>query len=477
MANNIHYICLSDLHLGEEDSLLTNLRKDSRDPDPRRPSPVMEELVRCMRFLIGKVNYGRKPVLILNGDILELALTNLNQAAMVFERFIELVMPRGEELFSGIIYIPGNHDHHFWESARETQYTNYITGFNPGRHLPVPWHVTNMYAKSMSDRPASYFLTRLIQRQSHLRKKRFTVRIAYPNLGILNKTNQNQAIFHHGHFADPMYQLMSSLKTLLFEGRELPRQIWDIEAENFAWIDFFWSTMGRSGEFGRDIELIYEKMRDIKEFKKVLTTLTKNLDRKYNLPGWDPATRKFLEWILHGAADKALETERRIRVDPLSKKSKDKLSLYLRQPLWEQMRIERKDNILADVIFVFGHTHKPFQKDMNFRGYPQWVNVYNTGGWTVDTVKPETVYGASMVLIDETMNATSIRMYDQCENLEDYRVRVLEAKHRAEESNPFHCKIDGLVDANEEPWRSFSSAAARAVGIRAKNLEERIHSG
>jgi hypothetical protein len=464
------------LHLGEEDSLLTNLRKDSRDSDPTRPSPVMEELIRCMKFLIENVNYGRKPVLILNGDILELALTNLNQAAMVFERFIELAMPRGEELFSGIIYMPGNHDHHFWESARETQYTNYISKFKPGSHLPIPWHVTNMYAKRLSDRPPAYFLTRLIQRYPNLRRKRFTVRTAYPNLAILNKANQKQAIFHHGHFTDPMYQLMSSLKTLLFEGRDLPRQIWDIEAENFAWIDFFWSTMGRSGEFGQDIELIYEKMRDIEEFKKVLTTLTKNLDKQYNLPLWDPATRKILELILHRAADKVLETERRVKDEPISKESIKRLSHYLQQPLREQMRAERKDNLLAEVTFVFGHTHKPFQRDMNFKGYPQWVNVYNTGGWVVDTVEPEPLHGASMVLLDEKMNATSIRMYDQCEHAEDYRVKVLEAKHRSEESNPFHCKIDGLVDANEEPWRSFSGNVARAVGIRAKHLEERIHS-
>jgi hypothetical protein len=467
---------LSDLHLGEEDSLLTNLKTDSRDPDPSRPSPVMEELVRCLRFLIGKVNYGRKPVLILNGDILELALTNLNQAAMVFERFIELVMPRNKELFSGIIYIPGNHDHHFWESARETQYANHVTGIRAGNHLPVPWHVTNMFAKKLSNRPVSYFLTRLIQRQSHLRRKRFTIHIAYPNLGILSEANQKQVVFHHGHFIDPMYQLMSNLKTLLFEGREIPKQIWDIEAENFAWIDFFWSTMGRSGEFGQDIELIYEKMRDINEFKNVLTTLTKNLDKKYNLPGPDRLARKFLEWILHAVADKAMGMERSVKDDSLSKKSKTELGHYMQQPLWEQMRIERKDNILADITFVFGHTHKPFQRDMNFKGYPQWVNVYNTGGWVVDTVKPETLHGASMVLVDEKMNATSIRMYKQKENPEDYHVKVMEARHRTEPSNPFHSKIERLVDVHQDPWRSFSDAVARAVGIRAWHLAERIHS-
>ena len=38
----------------EEDSLLTNLKTASTDTDPSQPSPVMKELVKCMKYLIGK---------------------------------------------------------------------------------------------------------------------------------------------------------------------------------------------------------------------------------------------------------------------------------------------------------------------------------------------------------------------------------------------------------------------------------------
>ena len=50
----------------------------------------------------------------------------------------------------------------------------------------------------------------------------------------------------------------------------------------------------------------------------------------------------------------------------------------MQRPLWEQMRTERRNNILTTVTFVFRHTHKPFEKDMSFGRYPQRVNVYNT---------------------------------------------------------------------------------------------------
>lgn len=35
---DIRYVCISDMHLGEEDSLLTNLKVASTETDPREPS-------------------------------------------------------------------------------------------------------------------------------------------------------------------------------------------------------------------------------------------------------------------------------------------------------------------------------------------------------------------------------------------------------------------------------------------------------
>ena len=69
----IRYVCLSDMHLGEEDSLLTNLKVASSDVDPTQASPVMISLVECLRHLISHSKGADKPTLILNGDILELA--------------------------------------------------------------------------------------------------------------------------------------------------------------------------------------------------------------------------------------------------------------------------------------------------------------------------------------------------------------------------------------------------------------------
>ena len=231
--NDIRYVCLSDTHFGEEDSILTEM--NGNNVDPLKASPVMVHLAECLRELISKNEGAEKPTLILNGDILELALSEYNTSAMIFERFMELIMPKwhvfgwkkipgkdkekfikflaqnfdidwakdaeieksnndnainlsngenslslkldaeitkanliingiekyefmakkmkddevniyaaGRELFGRIIYIPGNHDHHLWELARETQYVEYI-GRHPDKRLDQPWHKTEMF--------------------------------------------------------------------------------------------------------------------------------------------------------------------------------------------------------------------------------------------------------------------------------------------------------------------------------------------
>ncbi|MCK4389296.1 MAG: metallophosphoesterase [Desulfobacterales bacterium] len=470
---DIRYVCLSDMHLGEEDSLLTNLKTASTDTDPMQPSPVMEQLVKCLSHLILQNESKRNPTLILNGDILELALTTTNQAAMVFERFIELIMPSGEELFDKIIYIPGNHDHHLWEVARETQYVNHIKNINPGKHLDIPWHVTNMFVEDHPNPVPAYFLTRLVQRFPKL--KDFIITTAYPNFGLFREEGQKCVIFHHGHFIEPLYQLMSTLRNLIFPDREKPRQIGDIEAENFAWIDFCWSTMGRSGEAGRDIELIYEKMQDREEFKKLLYTLTDNLAKKYDLPGWDAMTAKILKWVFGAMVDKIAGTERTKIDRPLSKDAEKGLWAYMNGPLREQILKERKGNMPYDVTFVFGHTHKPFQEDMNFKGYPAWVNVYNSGGWVVESVEPQPLHGGAVILLDGDLNTVSLRMYNEDADPLKYSVSVEEATHAGEEKNLFYHRIRDLVRPSENPWKTFSAIASRSVRIRAQNLRARIN--
>jgi len=471
---DIRYVCLSDMHLGADNSILTSIKPNSIETDPMLASPVLSRLVACLRELITQNESKEKPTLILNGDILEMALAETNVAAMVFERFIELIFPRdGEALFDkNILYIPGNHDHHIWENGRETQYVDFISTIPAGTALEIPWHTTKIRPPNLVP---GYFLTNLIQRYPHL--KDAVISILYPNFALLSAGGQKSIIFSHGHYVEPIYSLMSTLNTLLFPNRREPKVIYDLETENFAWIDFFWSTMGRSGDVGTDIGLLYDKLQDERQVDRLLGNLSLGLVEKYHQPRLlEGIEAKALQWLLNLTVGKIGILERQQTGQLLSSDAQRGLQWYLEEPLYEQILREDQQQILnTGTTFIFGHTHKPFSQDMNFTGFTPWMKVYNSGGWVVDSVKPSPIHGGAVILIDEALHATSLRMYNEATSVEEYAVRVEESTHPGDTgSNPFHERISTLVKPSSEPWKSFSEAVARAVDIHAKVLQAKI---
>ncbi|HET8845845.1 MAG TPA: hypothetical protein VFN35_30555, partial [Ktedonobacteraceae bacterium] len=108
--------------------------------------------------------------------------------------------------------------------------------------------------------------------------------IIYPNfaLPITGDVGEKCVIFSHGHYVEALYTLMSTLNTMIFPERVKPSVVWDLEEENFAWIDFFWSTMGRSGGVGEDIGLIYDKLQDRQQVDRLIATTVKSFVEKQN---------------------------------------------------------------------------------------------------------------------------------------------------------------------------------------------------
>ncbi len=481
-ANDIRYVCLSDTHLGEEDSLLTYVPPGKTEADPSKESLVLRELVNCLRHLILRNDdQTRKPTLVLMGDILELALTTDNLAAMAFERFLDFAMPPGNELFGNIIYIPGNHDHHLWESARETQYVlNYLAKTKPGEFLKIPWHTTNIFMEDDPNPVPSFFLNGLLQRYKHLKDR--SIYTAYPNFGLMQ--GNRCVIFHHGHFIESIYQLMTYLKNLIFPKLEtVDRKVWDLESENFAWIDFFWSTLGRSGEVGQDMEIIYEKMQDEEQFRKLLNTLADSLAEKYNITGMGEwIDSQVTKVIINGLVDKMVKRERTQagQADELlSQDAESGLLYYVNWPLKTQLEEECKDRHLLfprEVTFVFGHTHKPFEEVRKFEAYlGDGVPVYNTGGWVVETEDPAPRHGGAVVLLNDNLDVASLRLYNEADGSAKYQVEVNEVPYPGQANSDFFLRLQGLVQPTQPPWSRFSQTVAGEVRTRAQNLKDRIN--
>jgi hypothetical protein len=500
----VRYVCLSDLHLGEEDSVLSNMNEDGTEGDPAKPGPLLEQLALCIKNLAGKF-WTEKPTLVLNGDALELALCPLHRASMAFQCFINQLKDGDGFLFENILLVPGNHDHHLWVMTREDQYRDYLQRHKQGRDvviaLPEQWHSTKLFPKPKDKPVICHYLTDLIRRPPvNLDLK---VQVAYPNLGIIKekKLKPNQipekcVVFHHGHFTEWIYGAMGTVKDWIFDPNDAPaRHVWKLEKENFAWIDFAWSALGQSWDSGQGLETVYEKTLDNRKFGEVLANLSAGLAKEIGTQSFDwfegAIIDKFLKLIYGSFAG----SEKGQTDATLSQNGLKQLFHYSEGPLHAQICYdivalqqgedeldERvysadffKDTLAPQTTLILGHTHKPFASHEGFHGYSGGVDVYNSGGWVVESLDSAPLHGGSIILVDDQLNVAAIRMYN--ENADDRPLPVrLEPPPYVSLQNPLAAAIDKLNFPEDDPWKTFSEMVASIIRIRRKYLRQRVFS-
>ncbi|MEO5360698.1 MAG: metallophosphoesterase [Nitrospirota bacterium] len=478
--SDIRYVCLSDMHLGDTGSILTEIMAGTKKVNPARASKCLESLVKCLRYVISKNSENApKPVLILNGDTLEMALSTTDVAASVFKRFIELIFGN-DPLFSRIIFIPGNHDHHIWETARETQYVEYIKKMNVkcSEDLKEQWHATNMLDEKIAPKVESYLLKNVIADciKDSPGAEDFKVEIAYPNFAI--SKDSKLVVFHHGHFIEPIYKFFSILKGIVFPGQPFPKTAWDLETENYAWIDFVWSSLGQSGQAGTDVVNVYKSMSNIDSFKKRLHPATGQLLKMLHMPSLlEGGFTLLLNHLIDRLIDK-ITFERKFNEANLSNGARKGLIDYLVMQVCNQIMGEKGETaqMPTDNKFIFGHTHTPFVENMDVNAsrykdncpkdypgnYPTRFDLYNTGGWVVDTIKPEKAHGGAVVFIDDDLNAASLKMYDET----NYNVIP-----DSTSDNPLITKLKDMVMAGGL-CKEFSDVAQKEVEIRRDVLKK-----
>jgi hypothetical protein len=128
-----------------------------------------------------------------------------------------------------------------------------------------------------------------------------------------------------------------------------------------------------------------------------------------------------------------------------------------------------------NVTVVFGHTHKPFEQLMKCDDLSQhYVSVYNSGGWVVDRPQSQALYGGAVIILDEDLNAVSLRMYNEAPEAKDFAVSVATADGTPSCPNPLLTKIRSLIRPQHSPWSDFSQAAAEAVTLRTSKLADLI---
>ena len=463
---DIRYVILSDLHFGAENSVLTSICGDPTAAgafraDPATPSPVLAAVLAGLRHLT--VGQEEPPTLILAGDVLDLALSPDEVAATAFEGFVDLAFGGAGRVFApAVYYLPGNHDHHLWEGAREAQYITYLHQLGAEQSIGPPWHTTRLLPERQPPWTASDLMSTLIQRRPGCGD--VAVRVVYPNLALTGPDGRRTWIVSHGHFTEPIYSLMSELRALLFPDQKGEVSVDNLEAENFAWIDFFWSTLGRSGDVGADVGLIYAELSSPEKLDVLAGNLVRGLVRMGHGPGWlRPVETTLATALIRREIGHKAKSERGTPGVTLSPKTRLGLRRYLEGPVLQQL-VHELGAVGPEAGFVFGHTHKPFVESWTLAGYPGSVPVHNTGGWVVDTADPALTQGGVAVLLDEDFNAASLQFYRQSSDGGVGPVELLPPADGV--PNPLHAALAASVDPASEVWRAVSQAAAGLVAER-----------
>jgi hypothetical protein len=468
---DIRYVIMSDLHFGAENSMLTSLNERPAtgtdtgfSADPQRPSPVLSGLIDGLRQLTR--DQDRPPTLILAGDVLDLALSPDEVAAEVFRGFAQLAFGTGQPVFDPMIYyLPGNHDHHLWEATRENQYVDYISAQLPEAELAAPWHTTKL--EPAAERPAasSALLTGLIRSQPGCAG--IDVRVSYPNLALRTPDEVRCLIVSHGHFTESIYSLMSQLKDILYPGQRGTGfdNIDTLEEENFAWIDFLWSTLGRSGQVGTDLGLIYADLTSPADIDDLVSNLTAAMIANGKGATWlRPAERWALNAIVKREVNHVARSERGTPTVTLTTQGQTGLRTYLEGPVRGQMQQEW-GHIPNDVSFVYGHTHKPFVDRWSVASFPTGVRIFNTGGWVIDTALPAPVQAGVAVLVNDRLDAASVQFYRQGTADIPSPVQLLPPP-AGESPSAWHNELTSRIDPAAEPWASLSASAAAMAAQR-----------
>ena len=461
----LRYVCLSDVHFGAANSLLTSVGDDAR-AEPLAPSPVLVALVDCLRSLITGGSGARKPTLVLHGDVLDLALSSNRDSAMAFERFVELAWPaRGESLFDDrVICVPGNHDHALWDGAAKQLYREVIAAIPPGQPLPRLQHVSPMFSTQV---PAP-LLSELVARGSQRRADATKV---YPSLGLLSPDGRRGVVISHGHYIESIYRAQSHLLTLLFPDHQMPDVMSLLEWENGNWIDYFWSSMGTTGPTGKGVALIYNKLQSRDTTNALLAQLAKGLAARFASPRWlQWFDAKALDLALEGLVSRMAGLARNQTQSMLGADAQEGLRWFLERPVLGALQEELGPRVPVDVTFVFGHTHKPFQAVDTFAGYDAPVKLFNSGGWVVDTPQANPLEGGAVILIDEALNVASLRMYNESADAASYAVKVEDTGSATGHPGPLCEALGAAIDPAAEPWATFSARTAHEVERRATQL-------
>lgn len=407
MSETCLAVVLSDIHLGEEDSIWMKFEQDGLAFDDQVAS-------RIKNLIQSGTGQDRIEYLILAGDVLDLSLSSRVEAFKSFRHFLKEFV----DLFTTLVYVPGNHDHHVWFALQEEarifsqirdgeDVQPYYHAFIPtisreGLELPGVEKISKPYG-------AKTFLYYLLPERSAEEGKNFLV--TYPNI-YLDLGSEARILITHGHFFEEAWRIFTDAFPKSLELSHLSYGL--LEQLNSPFTEFGWYHLGQAGKLSDLLEKIWEELHSGQDrtLDGVVDDLGYYLDERLD---YRPKNKKgFVAWMEQVVGnmkefssdrliDLAMMVLKRLVAAQISPEDPRTSGAPLRNvpdifkdprrknKITEYLAIAYDDDDFPFDTFIFGHTHVPIIRnpencDISVHG--KKLKAYNTGGWVADSLEP-----------------------------------------------------------------------------------------
>ncbi len=383
-------ICISDFHIGERYGGITDdpghpdRYKQLDDSDSSNPfvrKEFMDFLLHCKTV---KDKHGKTKYLIILGDMWDLAMNNqessFSLSSVFFRQLKELKKGLGiGDLFENVIYVPGNHDHHFWKMLQERYWVTQRleqgrTPLEMPRVAGLTLDATSTGAIQQAETPTGKNRIPLHNLASPLLgvDRDTPVYVAYPHI-FLKKPNNEYTLLTHGHLFEPNWNMVTMMFGDLMEKNDIPLTIRNIEMFNAIATEMHSHALGQTPPYK-----FWEKIYDLQYTDKFP-------------PEWQKGVKKILETHFYLKGDIVSHSQTQ------SAKYHDIQALQNQRGLVNhylaQAEKEGLDSGELVTSLIYGHTHVPsfgetFVRYQDQKKIP--VDIHNTGGWV--NINPDTFH-------------------------------------------------------------------------------------
>jgi hypothetical protein len=394
-------IILSDLHLGRESSYLYS--KDER----------FKKNSQALQVFLSEL--GPQEEFIILGDFLELAVGSLDEVYLDAKEFFSIISGTGP--YKRIVFVPGNHDHHFWRELGEEACINerLRKNLDPPGHLEYTRCFVDMRFSTADEDPPSPIVLHEVWPDE---KPMPEIVVKYPHhFATVTSDEQTDShyLFTHGHFLEDLFRPVNAIIQ--------PAYLEELEAFNNFWLESFDYHIGHAGRLSNFIRKFLEtfhrwSLKDNPEMENMIDEIFRQLRRKGYLSwlsGW--ILKCFLIWKIKKISWPENSGLYRASLnDKLIKSIEDYIRRYI---LPRYQKDKAKDfNLLAErdipvpFTFVFGHTHNPI-KDEDMAAAKATVDskiypLLNSGGW-LRTDRPTIANGENAGVLVINKNGASWR--------------------------------------------------------------------